>query len=169
MGVKLGRALSYAHSLGFVHRDLKPENILFDDEGNVYVADWGIGYFVHEHSVVMPKLTNGAIGTGYYCSMEQWAGHKSHPTMDVYGLALTLAELVQGQQIPGFRIGMGIQTDVVAAQTMGSTLFNAVLRQMSAPLVTRRMASMEEVVGALGNVLATIATPGHYGSQPVAW
>mmetsp|Transcript_18611 Transcript_18611/g.18587 ORF Transcript_18611/g.18587 Transcript_18611/m.18587 type:complete len:125 (+) Transcript_18611:387-761(+) len=33
--------LEYIHSHNVIHRDVKPENLLFDEEGYVYLADFG--------------------------------------------------------------------------------------------------------------------------------
>src|SRR3972149_2465918 len=45
VGISVVSALRHAQSIfpGFVHRDIKPENILINDEGNIFVSDFGIG------------------------------------------------------------------------------------------------------------------------------
>ena len=41
---EMAGALTAAHSLGVVHRDVKPANVLFDEAGNSYLVDFGIGF-----------------------------------------------------------------------------------------------------------------------------
>ncbi|MCI0699935.1 MAG: serine/threonine protein kinase [Planctomycetia bacterium] len=42
VGIQVGEALTYAHQHGVVHRDIKPSNLLLDEDGTVWVADFGL-------------------------------------------------------------------------------------------------------------------------------
>src|SRR5688572_6576288 len=45
---QMAQALDYAHRRGIVHRDLKPGNVLFDEDGNVFLMDFGIATLLSE-------------------------------------------------------------------------------------------------------------------------
>ena len=123
LGITLASALEYAHTLGFVHRDLKPENLLLDSLNNVYIADWGLGYFIHKDSKVLMLTQAGELGTAYYCSLEQWSSGKCDARGDVYSLGVTLAELARpAASRPQLTIGMGVQTNIVAQNSSGARI-----------------------------------------------
>lgn len=88
-------ALEAAHKKGIIHRDLKPGNILFDEEGRVYVADFGIAKLVEGST----GLTGTAVvGTPAYMSPEQFEAKKElDGRSDQYSLAIMLFEMLSGQ------------------------------------------------------------------------
>jgi serine/threonine-protein kinase len=152
-GLVLAEALRYAHDKGYVHRDIKPDNILFDPRGPLMIADWGIGYFVHQASVVLQQLTRGGMGTEYYCSQEQWATGKCDCRGDVYALGMTLNEWVTGRQLPLAIVGAGITTDTVASTSAGAIAFNQLIRSMTQARKGFRVATMSAVAAELQRAL----------------
>jgi serine/threonine protein kinase len=107
-GVVLAEALWHAHQMGLVHRDIKPDNLLFNANGPLVVADWGIGYFIHQQSIVLHQLTRAGMGTEYYCSAEQWATGRCDARGDIYSLGMTLDEWLNGRQRQLSSIGCGL-------------------------------------------------------------
>ena len=152
-GAVLADALQYAHDKNYVHRDIKPDNILFDPAGPLMIADWGIGYFVHQASVVLQQLTRGGMGTEYYCSQEQWATGKCDGRGDVYSLGMTLNEWVTGRQLPLASVGAGISIDTVANTSAGAAAFNKLIRSMTQRRRESRVGTMTEVATELQRAL----------------
>ncbi len=94
--LQAAEALAHAHGRGVIHRDIKPSNLLLDDEGTLWLTDFGLAKRMDE---VTLTLTGAILGTPRYMSPEQAAASRQpvdHRT-DIYSLGATLYELVTGQ------------------------------------------------------------------------
>jgi serine/threonine protein kinase/WD40 repeat protein len=85
-------ALHYAHEHGVIHRDVKPSNLMLDEQGKIWVTDFGLA---HVESTATLTMTGDFLGTLRYMSPEQALGKMGvdHRT-DVYSLGATLYELL---------------------------------------------------------------------------
>ena len=89
---QVASALATAHANGIVHRDLKTSNILLDEEGNAYLADFGIAKDLGQ-LVNSSPADEQLIGSP---SPEQARGEPVTPQTDIYGLGITLYEILTG-------------------------------------------------------------------------
>lgn len=92
---QIAGALTVAHRNGIVHRDLKPANILLDEEGNAYLADFGIA----KNLVIAPEAPteDDRFGSPAYVSPEQVTGGTISPQTDIYSLGVVLYMLLTGR------------------------------------------------------------------------
>ena len=93
IGATVADALHHAHEAGVIHRDIKPSNLLLDNDGKVWVTDFGLAQVKDAPSITQ---TGVLLGTLRYMSPEQAAGRRSfvdHRT-DIYSLGATLYELL---------------------------------------------------------------------------
>jgi serine/threonine protein kinase len=93
IGRAAANALQYAHEQGVLHRDVKPGNLLLDHHGTVWVADFGLAKLTDGESLT---ATGDLLGTIAYMAPEALRGVADART-DVYGLGMTLYELVTGK------------------------------------------------------------------------
>ena len=93
IALQLLSILEAAHALGIVHRDVKPSNIMVTADGQVKLTDFGIA-----HMVGGTRLTgSGVIGTPAYMAPEQLQGLAITPTVDLWGLGVTLYGAAEGR------------------------------------------------------------------------
>jgi serine/threonine protein kinase len=151
-GAILADALWYAHQMGCIHRDIKPDNLLFNPGAPLVIADWGIGYFIHQQSVVLHQLTRGGMGTEYYCSAEQWSTGKCDGRGDIYSLGMTLDEWLNGKQRPLARIGQGLTRLTRPNATPSASILGDFLVKMTAPNRDDRPTTMARVAQELRRI-----------------
>lgn len=99
---QIAEAVEAAHQSGVVHRDLKPANVMLDGDGgktSVRVLDFGIAKLVGEASDggdMGLTATGATVGTPVYMAPEQARAETVDARVDIWGLGVTLYELVTG-------------------------------------------------------------------------
>ncbi len=92
----VARAVHHAHQRGVLHRDIKPGNILMDDQGEPFVADFGLARRLDGQENL--TVTGALLGTPAFMSPEQAAGERSITTAaDVWSLGAVLYYLLAGR------------------------------------------------------------------------
>jgi serine/threonine-protein kinase len=99
----IASAIDYAHRQGFIHRDIKPSNILLDEQGGLYLSDFGL---VHPYYTDQPDIDQAAtsltipgriLGTPAYMAPERFTGEPPEPSVDIYALGVLIYQLVTGK------------------------------------------------------------------------
>ncbi|MEZ4319701.1 MAG: serine/threonine-protein kinase [Myxococcota bacterium] len=93
IGIRLCRALGYAHESGILHRDMKPDNVMVRLDGTVKLMDFGIARFLDESQVT---LTGALVGSPAFMSPEQAVEAPLDTRSDLFSLGTVLFYLVTG-------------------------------------------------------------------------
>ncbi len=99
--VAIAQALQHAHELGVIHRDVKPSNLLLDENGKIWITDFGLAQIDDQGTLT---LSGDFVGTLRYMSPEQTIGGSTliDQRTDIYALGATLYELLTRQpMVPG--------------------------------------------------------------------
>ena len=97
-------SVEHAHERGFLHRDLKPANIMVDKSGQSWLIDFGLAGMIRGQTAAEgdgdmatlngPSGVTGIVGTFGYMAPEQEEGKEADRRTDVWGLGVTLYELL---------------------------------------------------------------------------
>lgn len=88
--------LKFVHENGSIHRDIKPSNIMRDQNGRLYLLDFGAVKQVTAAGARTGRST-GIYSQGY-APPEQMAGAQVYPSTDLYALAVTVITLLTGKE-----------------------------------------------------------------------
>lgn len=89
------KVLQFVHSKGSIHRDIKPSNIMRDQEGTLYLLDFGAVKQVTAGNV--PGGGSTGIYSMGFAPPEQMTGNQVYPATDLYALAVTCLYLLTGK------------------------------------------------------------------------
>lgn len=162
----VGSALSYAHRNRVLHRDIKPSNVLLSNDGQIYLADFGLARMAQsgESSLTADRL----IGTPQYMSPEQAL---SKPDLDartdIYSFGVMLYEMLVGRvpfnaDTPFAVIHDHIYTPLPLPRQVKPDLPEAVERVLLKALAKNpddRFSEVEQLVNALELALTEGAVP----------
>lgn len=98
---KVLRGLLYLHEREILHRDIKAANVLYDEDGNVYLSDFGAS-----KKYTMELLANqenekedkGLYGTPQFMAPEVWKERKYSPASDVWSFGCFLIEMITSEE-----------------------------------------------------------------------
>ena len=101
--LKIGRAVTYAHSSGVIHRDLKPSNILLDKSNEPKIVDFGLARLMHQDDAKLTMPGEKLLSLGYGAPEQESDASLSDERADVYGLGALLYFVMTGQNPRYFR------------------------------------------------------------------
>ena len=112
LGIQAAEALDFAHEHGILHRDIKPSNLMLDDDGKLWITDFGLARIEGDSGLTM---SGDLLGTLRYMSPEQVLGKRViiDERTDVYSLGVTLYEMLDAPS--GLR---GTDTGRTAAENL---------------------------------------------------
>lgn len=103
MGIKLCRAVEYAHHCGVIHRDIKPSNVLLDESGEPKVVDFGLARNLAAEMSHLTLPGEKMLSIGYGAPEQETDASTTDERADVYGLGALLYFSVTGQNPRYFR------------------------------------------------------------------
>jgi serine/threonine protein kinase len=116
------KILQTAHDKGVTHRDIKPENILLDEEGKVFLTDFGLSRIVDDQASalivsggLLTKEGESLSGTIAYMSPEQKDPRRKvdHRT-DLFSLGLVIFEMLTGSLPEGGEVPSDLNPEVTS-------------------------------------------------------
>ena len=176
---QMASALGAAHEAGIVHRDFKPGNVMLVDDSSgsrAVVTDFGLAfrepnspsYSVKDASWEPASMGGALYGTLAYMAPEQIEGHAPTSASDLYALGLVIYEMVIGVRPFGGDTPMAAAVKRLIEPPPPPTVLDPALDPVWEQTIlrclardpSRRFASAQEVIDALGGAAQPQARPG---------
>jgi len=162
-------ALDYAHRQGVVHRDIKPSNIMVDQDGNAFVADFGIARVNDGMGMTQTGFT---VGTPGYMSPEQGMGLTTIDLRaDIYSLAVMAFEMATGRAPYVGETPMAVLFQHIQNPIPSALQFNPDLPEDIDDVFHKALAKQPEAryssAGQLSDALVNLATNKAASARPV--
>ncbi len=139
--VAIAEAVAYgldsAHRVGMVHRDIKPQNIMITGDGHIRITDFGIAKSDFSSALTQTGIT---FGTADYISPEQASGQSASHQSDLYGLGVTLYEMLTGRLPFVGDSAVSVATQHVSAYPPAMQQFNPQIPTQLEALIMRTLA-----------------------------
>ncbi len=152
-------ALAYAHAHGVLHRDVKLSNILLDNEGNVFLTDFGLARLTYKGESTLSH--DMLIGSPQYISPEMAKGEPIDARTDIYSLGIVLFEMLAGKlpyqaETPYATVMAHINEPIPSARQFNKKIppaVDQVLQHALAKIPDQRFATIEDLMHALDNAV----------------
>jgi len=95
IALAVARALDAAHAGGIVHRDLKPSNILIEQDGGVWLMDFGLALPLEQ--IYEKDHSQAHAGTPHFMSPEQVRGSPIDARSDLFSLGTVMYFMLTGR------------------------------------------------------------------------
>lgn len=135
--VELCEVFGYLHRKGVIHQDCKPSNIMLNEEGKIYLIDFGISK-ISTHKDV-PAYTK------YYAAPEQITGEETDERSDIYSLGATMYTLLTLRRLDGKKSDVKIARGELAVNKNISANLKKIIIKCLAQDPLKRYQTMEDL------------------------
>lgn len=148
-------ALAYMHEHNMLHLDLKPKNIMRNNEGHIFLIDFGLAKQYKENGEPESSTSIG-LGTPGYAPIEQ-AYYKSDGTLpvtiDIYALGASLYKMLIGKTPPesSLVLNEGLPLTILKQANVDDKVI-AIVSKAMAPIKKNRY----QTVNALSEAISAI-------------
>ena len=98
IGVQVAEALAHAHAQGVIHRDIKPSNLLLDEQGTVWVTDFGLAHDASDTATL--THTGDLLGTLRYVAPERFTAEAMRGPISTGWVSLSTRWSAAGRRSP---------------------------------------------------------------------
>lgn len=137
--------LQFVHDHNSIHRDLKPSNLMRDQQGKLYLLDFGAVKRVTGANT--SSRSTGIYSMGF-APPEQMRGRQVYPSTDLYALAATCLRLITGKPIQDLYDSYDNQWHWRKETDVSEELAN-ILEKMLSPTPKHRFPSAQAALQAL--------------------